>query len=201
MPRKVTSRDPAGQSADEIPLIVPRHVREAYRWTEIVIELLRRGWLSAEKAMKSQSPPVFVITASDPKGERLSEIVNRERNNQLRRELCDASADVWGATGSSPDGRYAEESWAVSGIGRKKARSLGHRFGQWAIVELTSDQQIVLGCEVPWRVARPLDPKAVVEDPPGDTLHEAVVATFGKRIVGDARRFSYPVGATQARRR
>jgi hypothetical protein len=32
----------------------------------------------------------------------------------------------------------------------------------------------------------------VVEDPPGDTLHEAVEATFATEILSEARRFSYP---------
>jgi Protein of unknown function (DUF3293) len=187
-----TSRDAAGRSADEIPLIVPRHVREAYRWTEVSIELPRRGWLPATRAMRTLSPPVFVITASNPKSERFAEALNQERNGELRLELFDAGADVLCAVGSSPDGQHVEESLAALGIGRRRARAIGRRHGQWAIFELTSDQQIVVGCDVAWRVARPLDPKAIVEDPPGDTLYEAVAATFATGIVSEARRFNYP---------
>jgi hypothetical protein len=129
--RHEPSSAPVRPSADEIVLLVPRHVREAYRRTEIVIELPRGRWLSADKAMKSLSPPVFVITAANPKGKRLAEALNQERNDQLRLELFDTGADVLAATGSSADGRHVEESWAVRGIGPRKARSLGRSFDQW----------------------------------------------------------------------
>jgi hypothetical protein len=144
------------------------------------------------RAMRTLAPPVFVITASNPKSERLADALNEERNGQLRLELFDAGADVLGAVGSSPDGQHVEESFAVLGIGQRRARAIGRRHGQWAIFELSADQQIVVGCEVPWRVARPLDPRVIVEHPPGDTLYEAVAATFATGLVSEARRFGYP---------
>jgi hypothetical protein len=151
--------------------------------------------------MRSLPPLVFVITASNPAGAHLPEETNERRNADLSLQLRGAGADLHRADGYSEDARHVEHGWAATGISRRTARALARRFGQWAIFELTADHQIVLGCDVEWRVARALDPSAPMDDPPGDTLYEVVADTFNSSIATSARRFHYPgwwyAGTTQ----
>ena len=64
---------------------------------------------------------------------------------------------VFDAIGSSPDGSHAEESFAVIGASRETCVAIGARFGQDAIFELTTTEQIVVGCDGTWELTRPTD--------------------------------------------
>ena len=108
--------------------------------------------------------PVYVLTAWDPGDERLSEVVNRSRQEALDAELRARVPDVWRARGLDPSTGYRDEGVAVRGLPERFVRELGARYGQdavfswtpteWAIQSCSRDRRLVLG----WSVSSPREP-------------------------------------------
>ena len=67
------------------------------------------------------------------------------------------------ALGSSPDGDHEEESFAVIGARREACVAIGAKFGQDAIFELTTTEQIVVGCDGSWELRRPFTSHEALE--------------------------------------
>jgi len=91
-------------------------------------------------------PPVHVVTAWNPGSDTLPIEVNRAANAGLRSVLVIHELPATPVQGRSPDGRWAEESYLVEGLGREGAVSLGDRFGQAAVFEITGDEVLVVRC-------------------------------------------------------
>lgn len=87
-----------------------------------------------------------ILTAFNPEGVILSEKENLLRNDDLFRELDSLGELVFPITGGSPDGVHRESSFAVQGLTREQALSIGVRFGQNAIFEISSRILAVVGC-------------------------------------------------------
>lgn len=90
--------------------------------------------------------PVHVLTAWNPESIRRSRDVNRDANRQLREVLVRHGTKPAMVIGESPDGRWREESYLVSGLDRAVALAIGSLFGQVAIFEITNEALIVLRC-------------------------------------------------------
>ncbi|MBU6330499.1 MAG: DUF3293 domain-containing protein, partial [Acidobacteria bacterium] len=133
--------------------VTPRWLRNAFLATDVRVEI-DGEWVGAEDAAHVLSRPLFVITAWNPYSEKMSAKANAVANRELRRRLLAMDATVRPAIGTDPNSDWSEESFAVEGIGRKKARGLGKEFGHHAIFELTREEQIVLGCTGDWTERR-----------------------------------------------
>jgi len=75
-----------------------------------------------------------ILTGWNPGHARPGEAANRAANARLAAELHRAGHVAYPACGRSPDGRHAEPSFAVTGIGAEAALALAGRFGQAAIL-------------------------------------------------------------------
>lgn len=75
------------------------------------------------------------VTAANPASERLPEAENLERNRVLLAELEAAGLVVWPGEGRGAEGTWPPEpSFLVLGLDRARARELGRRYGQNAVV-------------------------------------------------------------------
>ena len=76
--------------------------------------------------------------------------------------LTTQGVEVHPAIGASPDGDHYEESYATTGLERTAAIDLGREFEQAAVFQLTTREQIVVGCEGDWELSRRLVRRAHV---------------------------------------
>jgi len=125
--------------------------------------------------------PIFVVTAANPFSKPRSEAENSFANADLALALDELGCDVHDAIGESPDGHWAEISFAVTGVGRRRMTAIGRRFGQEAIFELTRDEMVVRGCATNWRRSRPWQTAQEVQvaRPGGVDLYEAAQQALG----------------------
>ena len=131
-------------------MVTERSLRKAYLRTEVTIEISKGIWVSAFEALEHLPAPIFVITAWNPFSQILSVEGNGARNRQLLSEIEALGARAHSAVGSSPDGKWSEDSFAVSGIGRRTALKLGLQYEQHAIFEIRKDELRVLGSDRSW---------------------------------------------------
>jgi len=124
--------------------------------TQVEIEIEPGQWITADEIVDRLPTPVFVITAYNPFSRPTTEAENHRRMEDLATALGELDCTVRSAIGCSPDGEWSEPSFAVSGIGRRRAKKLGRVFEQHAIFEITTDELIVLGCDGSWEERRPL---------------------------------------------
>jgi hypothetical protein len=91
--------------------------------------------------------PLFVVTAENPGSRRLGPDENAARNAELDAALRALRCLRWPAWGEAADGSWAESGFAVAGVDRDVVVSLGERFGQVAVFELTDAEQRIVGCQ------------------------------------------------------
>ena len=145
-----------GGAVDHRPPEVPAGLRRTYVQTVVSVDG-DNGRLSAHAAVEQLGEPLYIITAANPFGTMLSEDDNRARHESLGDVLIASGCRPYPAVGSSPDGNWSEESWAVTGIGSATARRIGRAFEQNAVFELSGYTQRVLGCFGDWAVERQID--------------------------------------------
>ena len=89
---------------------------------------------------------IYVITAWNPKSELLGDTENQSRNYELSSELSLLNLKVLPARGTSPDGLWFEESFAVINAQLEYLLSIGTQFEQNAIFEFTKESVRVIPC-------------------------------------------------------
>ena len=94
---------------------------------------------------------IHVITAWNPGADRPGDAVNRAQNEKLRADLAALIDPVLPALGVStaaadPAEPHSEGSWAVIGLDRDLALTLGAKYRQEAIFEITATSQEVVEC-------------------------------------------------------
>jgi hypothetical protein len=94
------------------------------------------------------SQPVHVLTAWNPGSEPLDAAVNEERNARMQRELERRRAAWFPARGASPDGRWFEDGFAVTGWTRPDACALARVHDQAAIFELSNARVAVVTADL-----------------------------------------------------
>ena len=86
-----------------------------------------------------------VVTAWNP-GETRSRGENLVANEHLRDVLDSRGLAHRLAVGSSPDGTWSEDGFAVTGLSRADATQLGRDFGQMAIYEIDGSTVVIVDC-------------------------------------------------------
>ena len=113
-------------------------------YEQTIIEIFLNDGTTYRTTPKSQSQElwpftsdtVYVVTAWNPKSKLLSLTENRNRNKSLLRELSIRNLDVLPARGTSLDGLWFEESFAVTNLQGEDLAWVGTQFEQNAIFEL-----------------------------------------------------------------
>ncbi len=134
-------------------LVTPRLLREAYLATEVEVFVEGR-WISGEKTASAISGPIFVLTGWNPWSRSKARQENESLNLALEAAIYDEGGWLYPAVGRSPDGEWSEDSFAVTGIGRRAARRLGRQFGQHAIFQLRTHELVVRGSVSNWFESR-----------------------------------------------
>jgi hypothetical protein len=90
--------------------------------------------------------PTHVVTAWNPGEERPHE-QNVRADERLERELDGRGLTHCRAIGSSPDGSWSEEGFAIVGMSRDQALALARAYGQMAIYEVTGTRNVIVACD------------------------------------------------------
>jgi hypothetical protein len=90
--------------------------------------------------------PIFVLTAYNPGGVDRGEAENEADERVLEQELAAIGATFWPALGRSPDGSWSEPGVALANFDRARACTLGDRYGQLAVYELSDEEVLVVCC-------------------------------------------------------
>lgn len=130
---------------EHFPVRAPRDLVDLYVAT-VIRDRTGRVWAGPD-ASPLDAPPWHVITAANPDSVVSPNGVNDHANDRLAADLLGRGLQPVAVVGESPDGRWREPSLAVKGLDRSAACELGHRFGQVAIFELSSDDLLVVRCE------------------------------------------------------
>jgi len=131
-------------------------VWKAFASTQVIHRVvIERYWAGPNAIPLPLPPPVYVITAVNPFEEVLSDTQNAHRNNALRSLLKSRGLKFIEVFGQSPDGKWVEPSFAVSGISRATACALSHLFRQRAFFELDEHEFRVISPDGKVRSARP----------------------------------------------
>lgn len=88
-----------------------------------------------------------IITAHNPRSERLSSEENRQRHEELERDLNALRLEHTPSTGESPDGIWVEEGFAVFDVSPEQALELGRKYGQHAILWGEGEKVALAWCE------------------------------------------------------
>ncbi len=123
----------------------------------------RKGYVRPVTDRGEDLPPfgsLHVITAVQPGSDPGSED-SAARIRLLNKQLENENPEFLRAVGSSIDGTYCEESFAIFGLDDDQARALGRRFGQVAIFSWRGPTWSLLACvgghqsHRPWRWQEP----------------------------------------------
>ena len=75
-----------------------------------------------------------IVTAHNPRSEKLSDEENERRHEKLEKVLCERNAVFGLSVGESPDGAWREEGVIVYDVALEEALELGRRFEQHAVL-------------------------------------------------------------------
>ena len=173
----------------------PQDLREVYLATQVEVEIEPEQWVPIDVAVRHLPTRLHLITAWNPMSQQLSLEENCERMDQLATALDELAALWFPAVGTSPDGTWSENTFAIYGISRDVAIELGARFEQHAIFEATDEELIVLGCDETWEVSRELEVAEVVAEASADKtqrdLSTQIAETLGFSITSTLVRADY----------
>ena len=94
-----------------------------------------------------RNQPCAVITAWNPGFTRLSNIINRRRNDELRAQLELEPYEYWDSLNSAPDGSFSEPGFLIWEITQDRALALALNCDQFAIYWYnTQGERVVLPC-------------------------------------------------------
>ena len=132
------------------PTHVPEGLWEAYQRTRVEIDLLDGSLMigpsDAAPAQARAHLPLYVVTAWNPKGQRLDAAANAARHKELVDRVVDRGLEHWPARGHSADdpSHEAEEGLAIAGLQRPQAIAWGAGFDQLAIFEISENGLAVI---------------------------------------------------------
>ena len=174
---------------ERVPDFVPVSLRYAYLSTEILVSL-DGEWQPIMQLPELDAGSVIVLTAHNPRSQRLSDSDNQERNDALAAQLAESGHEVRPAEAFDPHSDWSESSFVVDGLSHKAARRLCREYGQFAYFEINADTVIVQGGFSRWSLARPHGHDPL---PRHDlTFSQAVDLTSGHKIKDGLKRFRYP---------
>lgn len=88
-----------------------------------------------------------IVTAHNPRSQRLSSAENQKRHEALARDLNLLGLEHIPSTGESPDGSWVEEGFAVFDVELEQALELGREHGQYAVVYGQGERVGLAWCE------------------------------------------------------
>ncbi len=117
-------------------------------YSKTVVEIENPDWheLVGENPTALPDDIVHVITAFNPRSQLRTSAINLAAQASLATIVQHSATQTWGARGSSPDGAWTEQSIAATGLTRTQACTIGSRFGQLGIFELSGAECRVVAC-------------------------------------------------------
>jgi hypothetical protein len=99
-------------------------------------------------SQSSHEEPLFVITACCPYSINIGDQLNGDLHGLLKWHIDSAFplATKEAIVGHSEDGLWHELSWAITGISKEDALSIGALFHQWAVFSFNGNERVVLQC-------------------------------------------------------
>ncbi len=126
----------------------PRAFSEAYQ--SAIYKAAGVAFTLSEKPTRTvlfEGRKFAIITAHNPRSERLSSQENAKRHEELGRDLKALGLEHTPSTGESPDGRWVEEGFAVFDVSPEQALELGRKYGQHAILWGEGEKVALAWCE------------------------------------------------------
>lgn len=133
-------------------MVNSQSLRDSYEDTMVTITLRDGSIYKTSKftppqmAWPFESETIYVITAWNPRSERLDAKANKERNLQLAAIFESRKIPVFQAIGHAIDESWHEDGFAISEISIEEIKILGAYFGQNAIFEVTQSGISVIDC-------------------------------------------------------
>ena len=109
-----------------------------------IVDANRNVWAGPNAISLPMATPIHIITANNPHESRLTDRENTVRNQQLSKQLCSLDVDFQNVIGTSADGIWQEDSFAVSGLNRIQVCELARSYHQRGIFELTDSELMVI---------------------------------------------------------
>ena len=117
-------------------------------WRRAVLEVeVPGGLVHPAELAQVRDTTVFVITAHNPGAVVQGHEGNREADEALAAELERLDFEAHRVSGWDPASSHVEHGWALLGIDRDQARSLGAAYGQRAIYEVRAEAILIVWCE------------------------------------------------------
>ncbi len=91
-----------------------------------------------------------IVTAHNPRSEKLSGEENERRHRELERVLLERRAAFGPSVGESPDGAWREEGVVVYDVSLEGALELGRRFEQHAVLYGQGGRVALVWCDRVW---------------------------------------------------
>lgn len=89
-------------------------------------------------ARRTGATPAWLITACNPRGQRVSDAANRGRSLVLTQLIARSGLHNLAAVNRDPAGAWPDEpGWLIAGLEEGRARDLARRFDQAALVAVT----------------------------------------------------------------
>ena len=117
-----------------------------YISTQLTVTLPDVGEVAAHEAARRLRTTLHIITAWNPGEERPGLLENTRMNGLLEADLRAVAKAVFPAVGRDAFSDHFEISIAAAGIERALAVELGRRYRQWAIFEVTAEEQRLVSC-------------------------------------------------------
>ena len=103
---------------ERVPDFVPVSLRYAYLSTEILVSL-DGEWQPMMQLPELDAGSVIVLTAHNPRSQRLSDSDNQERNDALAAQLAESGHEVRPAEAFDLHSDWSESSFVVDGLSHK----------------------------------------------------------------------------------
>ena len=133
-------------------MVNSQSLRDSYEDTIVTITL-RDGSIyktsnltPPQMAWPFESEKIYVITAWNPRSQRLDAKANKERNRRLAAIFESRNIPVFHAIGHAIDESWHEDGFAISEISIEEIKILGAYFEQNAIFEVTQSGISVIDC-------------------------------------------------------
>ncbi|MFM8858270.1 MAG: DUF3293 domain-containing protein [Actinomycetota bacterium] len=133
---------PRDQSFDETQF---GHSVVRLRIDGVMVEIVPRDEESPVAGAHRIHDTIHVISAGNPGFLDTAEN-NERRHTYMEHRLRDMGVEPFSAIGASPDGKWQEASWAVTGMTRQQACELGREFGQVAVFEIDFQRIHLVRC-------------------------------------------------------
>ena len=116
-------------------------------YTSTVVQIhVENEILSESQCLKLWGHEYFILTASNPLSQLLSDAENASRNTELEKDLIAIGAPTFFAVGKSEDESWVEEGFATFGVDIEKILELGRKYNQHSIFHVNEHGRNIVNC-------------------------------------------------------